>query len=124
MVGDGPCQYNEFQCANRQCILKSFQCDGQPDCQDSSDEVGCSKYFIIDRTNKRTALTFSLSNSGSRGYSTSSSNDYSGVGIYIQYFLSCNWCSHPIGCVAFELGTHPRKMCDIKLKWIRSTHLP
>lgn len=43
---DGPCKYNEFQCANGQCILKSFQCDSQKDCQDNSDEIGCSKFFL------------------------------------------------------------------------------
>ena len=38
------CKYNEWLCASgEQCIPKSFHCDGQNDCQDTSDEIGCSK---------------------------------------------------------------------------------
>ena len=41
------CKYNEWLCASgEQCIPKSFHCDGQNDCQDSSDEIGCSKFKI------------------------------------------------------------------------------
>ena len=38
-------RYYEWECASRnQCIPKSFHCDGENDCQDQSDEIGCSKY--------------------------------------------------------------------------------
>jgi Low-density lipoprotein receptor domain class A/Immunoglobulin domain len=37
----GPCRYNEFECANRQCIPKSLQCNSIFDCEDSSDEIKC-----------------------------------------------------------------------------------
>lgn len=41
-VGDkNPCEGNHhFLCHdNVTCILKSFQCDGEPDCPDASDEL-------------------------------------------------------------------------------------
>lgn len=43
----GACRYDEFQCANRQCIPKSFQCDSQSDCGDNSDEIGCIAPAVI-----------------------------------------------------------------------------
>ena len=40
----GLCKANEWQCQSvDQCVPRSFHCDGQNDCQDGSDEVGCSK---------------------------------------------------------------------------------
>jgi hypothetical protein len=37
-------RYSEWECASReQCIPRSFHCDGEMDCQDQSDEIGCSK---------------------------------------------------------------------------------
>ena len=43
-----PCMANEFQCRSvqpLQCVPMSYQCDGQIDCSDRSDEIGCSKYM-------------------------------------------------------------------------------
>jgi len=38
------CHGDEFRCASvDQCIPASYQCDGEIDCQDNSDEMGCSK---------------------------------------------------------------------------------
>ena len=38
----GPCEVNEWQCqSGDQCVPRSFHCDGQIDCTDSSDEIGC-----------------------------------------------------------------------------------
>jgi len=34
-----------FTCANGESIEASWQCDGEPDCNDGSDEVGC-QYFV------------------------------------------------------------------------------
>ena len=40
----GPCEVNEWQCqSGDQCVPRSFHCDGQIDCTDSSDEIGCGK---------------------------------------------------------------------------------
>ncbi|KAK3739393.1 hypothetical protein QZH41_018445 [Actinostola sp. cb2023] len=35
------CQPDEFTCANKRCISTSWRCDGQHDCSDKSDEIGC-----------------------------------------------------------------------------------
>lgn len=40
------CTFTEFACVdNQQCIPKSYQCDGQPDCTNGSDEIGCCKFI-------------------------------------------------------------------------------
>ncbi|OTF78528.1 hypothetical protein BLA29_011189 [Euroglyphus maynei] len=48
------CQMNEYQCESG--IPKNFQCDGRFDCQDKSDEIGCSKPTIVQIPN-RTIIT-------------------------------------------------------------------
>lgn len=35
------CQPNEYQCANKRCVLKNWRCDGDDDCGDNSDELYC-----------------------------------------------------------------------------------
>ena len=38
------CQANEFRCQTvEQCVPISFQCDLELDCQDGTDEIGCSE---------------------------------------------------------------------------------
>ncbi|XP_078692876.1 uncharacterized protein LOC144922725 [Branchiostoma floridae x Branchiostoma belcheri] len=36
------CTEDEFQCGNGRCIPDSFQCDGEDDCRDNSDEFNCT----------------------------------------------------------------------------------
>lgn len=39
------CRADEYQCLQGdQCIPASYQCDGEIDCQDRSDEIGCGEY--------------------------------------------------------------------------------
>ena len=38
------CSKDEFLCDRELCINKNWVCDGQRDCEDSTDEFNCSKY--------------------------------------------------------------------------------
>nr|XP_045618855.1 uncharacterized protein LOC123770744 [Procambarus clarkii]XP_045618856.1 uncharacterized protein LOC123770744 [Procambarus clarkii]XP_045618857.1 uncharacterized protein LOC123770744 [Procambarus clarkii] len=38
------CTADKFTCTSGTCIHKEWQCDGQQDCEDGSDEVGCPNY--------------------------------------------------------------------------------
>ena len=42
------CMQDEYECvAGDQCIPASYQCDGEIDCQDRSDEIGCGRSCLI-----------------------------------------------------------------------------
>jgi hypothetical protein len=38
---DVVCTADEFQCSDKMCIDKLWQCDGESDCNDTSDEANC-----------------------------------------------------------------------------------
>uniref|UniRef100_A0A3P8WN31 Heparan sulfate proteoglycan 2 n=1 Tax=Cynoglossus semilaevis TaxID=244447 RepID=A0A3P8WN31_CYNSE len=44
-----PCEPNEFKCKNGRCALKLWRCDGDNDCEDSSDETDCPTKGPSDR---------------------------------------------------------------------------
>lgn len=41
------CPESEFKCDNNKCLAKVFQCDGNPDCADESDEKNCHLGEIV-----------------------------------------------------------------------------
>ena len=42
LLSDVACNEDEFTCKNGKCIGSSWNCDGEDDCGDQSDEEGCS----------------------------------------------------------------------------------
>ncbi|KAK4314055.1 hypothetical protein Pmani_014645 [Petrolisthes manimaculis] len=41
-------RYGKFKCTNGQCVRKSYECDGDKDCSDGSDESGCTYLRVRD----------------------------------------------------------------------------
>lgn len=46
MIADVTCTADEFQCSDKQCIDKLWQCDGDADCNDQSDETNCTTKIV------------------------------------------------------------------------------
>lgn len=40
------CGEHELECANHECVPRELWCDGQADCNDSSDEWDCGKFLL------------------------------------------------------------------------------
>ncbi|KAK4319004.1 hypothetical protein Pmani_010089 [Petrolisthes manimaculis] len=41
-------RYGKFKCSNGQCVRKSYECDGDENCSDGSDESGCTYLRVRD----------------------------------------------------------------------------
>lgn len=41
------CPPMHFECDNKRCIPQSYQCDKEQDCDDGTDELGCSKLELF-----------------------------------------------------------------------------
>lgn len=41
------CLPGQWVCQRGECIPEEFRCDGDLDCDDKSDEMGCRKYILI-----------------------------------------------------------------------------
>ena len=39
-------EHQKFLCDNKRCIWNFFQCDGEDDCKDKSDERACGRFLI------------------------------------------------------------------------------
>lgn len=45
----GACGPQEASCHSGHCIPRDYLCDGQEDCKDGSDELGCGEYCVVGR---------------------------------------------------------------------------
>ena len=41
------CEENYFDCPSGRCILNTWVCDGQKDCEDGLDELHCGEAFYF-----------------------------------------------------------------------------
>ena len=55
---DVTCNENEFVCGNGNCVRSSWKCDRDNDCQDNSDEEGCSGKKVLLGVQKWSNWTF------------------------------------------------------------------
>lgn len=46
IAGEAACRDREFQCDDGLCINEDWQCDGENDCDDMTDERDCRKYIL------------------------------------------------------------------------------
>ena len=43
LTGSGVCRSGEMKCNDGKCINNLWKCDGEINCEDGSDEIGCGK---------------------------------------------------------------------------------
>ena len=41
------CHISAFTCDNGECLPDSYRCDGDNDCLDDSDEIGCGMFNMM-----------------------------------------------------------------------------
>ena len=50
LIGRLECNRDQFQCGNGNYINKAFECDGDNDCKDGTDEHRCGMYLKFHKT--------------------------------------------------------------------------
>lgn len=96
----GLCQTDEFSCSDHSCIPRSWLCDGDNDCGDSSDEHNCGA------NSGSTAPPAVSSGCGSPSNQTGMMGSFNSLNYPSKYdnSLNCRWeIRVPVGMVSIAL---------------------